>query len=248
MAAGAWFTLAPLSVAVADEMTAATAQKIAVPSYFYPGPLWNKLRQGAPTVGLAIINPNSGPGDQIDALYAQEVRASQARGMVVLGYVATRYGKRSKAAVKADIDQYQRWYAVDGIFLDETPSSCEKKPHYQALFQYIKSKNVQATVVINPGGVTGECFTQVADIIVNFEGSHAHYQNWRPAGWEKHYSADRFWHLVYQTPRAQLDATIALSRQRHAGWVYITPDRLDNPWDTLPSNTYWQQQIQSVGP
>jgi hypothetical protein len=34
---------------------------MAIPSYFYPGAYWTQLINGAPTVGLAIINLASGP-------------------------------------------------------------------------------------------------------------------------------------------------------------------------------------------
>lgn len=230
-----------------DFSTEVTQQKIAVPSYFYPGATWTKMRQGAPTVGLAIINPNSGPGLKIDLNYVNEVNLSKAAGVVVLGYVPTGYGVRSKAAVKAEILKYQQWYAVDGIFLDETPFSCARKPYYQDLYTYIHSKQSGAIVVLNPGGVTGECFMETSDIVVNFEGSAATYQSWQPAGWEYRYTADRFWHLIYNTPQTALDTIINLSRQRQAGWVYVTSDRMSNPWDSLPGKSYWQQEIVGVG-
>ena len=67
-------------------------QKMAIPSYFYPGSFWTQLEQGAPTVGLAIINPNSGPGTKFDQNYADEVSRAKANGIYVLGYVATDYG------------------------------------------------------------------------------------------------------------------------------------------------------------
>jgi len=37
-------------------------QTLAVPSYVPPGSAWSQLEVAAPTVGLTIINPNSGPG------------------------------------------------------------------------------------------------------------------------------------------------------------------------------------------
>src|SRR5829696_5850709 len=50
-------------------------QRLAVPSYFRPtaadadGLLWSRLEGGFPTVGLAIINPSSGPGATKDQAY-----------------------------------------------------------------------------------------------------------------------------------------------------------------------------------
>ena len=69
-------------------------QTVAIPSYSYPGPLWTQMEDAYPTVGLAIINPNSGPGAAQNADYADQVASSQAAGLVVLGYVHTSYGNR----------------------------------------------------------------------------------------------------------------------------------------------------------
>ena len=223
-----------------------TVQKVAVPSYFYPGPVWERMGQGVPALGLAIINPDSGPGALLDKNYVQATQRAQARGVRVLGYVATGYGTRPKADVKAEITQYYNRYHVDGIFLDEAANACAQVPYYQALFQYIKTKGGAATVAINPGMVTPECYAPAADIIVNFEGSAASYATWQPAGWELNYPPERFWHLVYSTPKSQLAQVLALSRGRQAGWVYVTPDALPNPWDTLPGAAYWQAELDGV--
>lgn len=222
-------------------------QHIAVPSYFYPGALWDRMRQGAPTLGLAIINPNSGPGSQVDENYANEVRKTQDRGILVLGYVATGYGIRSLKTVKSEIDRYQTFYPVDGIFLDEAASECANKNYYRELYRYIKTKQPSATVTINPGDATEECYARVADIIMNFEGSYEKYQKWKPAGWEAKYEPNRFWHAIYNTPQTGVDKVVRLSRQKNAGWIYITPDRMNNPWDTLPNRSYWQHELNQVG-
>jgi len=39
---------------------------------------------------------------------------------------------------------------------------------------------------------------------------------------------------------------IAWSKQRHAGWVYVTNDNLPNPWDTLPSDPYWSNELNAI--
>lgn len=221
-------------------------QKIAIPSYFYPGDFWTQLQQAAPTVGLAIINPDSGPGKIFDQNYADEVARAQASGVWVIGYVATGYGKRSKAKVKAEINKYYTMYHVDGIFLDEASSSCAKKSYYKDLYAYVKNKGGTAKVVINPGVAIQECFVEASDIIVNFEGDYSSYQNWQASGWEAKYPSDRFWHLIYNTDQTTMAAAVSLSKQRQAGWVYVTPDQLNNPWDTLPSEPYWSDELMRI--
>lgn len=84
-------------------------------------------------------------------------------------------------------------------------------------------------MVINPGINFPECRLVVSDIAINFEDTYTAYQNWQPSGWESAYPATRFWHLVIATSQAQMPNAIALSKQRNAGWIYVTPDVLENP-------------------
>ncbi len=41
--------------------------RMAVPAYFAPGPEWQRVIAAAPTVGMVIINPGSGPGTSANA-------------------------------------------------------------------------------------------------------------------------------------------------------------------------------------
>ena len=52
---------------------AAGAQSMAVPAYFYPGSYWTQLDQAGAGVGLAVMNPDSGPGSAADPNYANAV-------------------------------------------------------------------------------------------------------------------------------------------------------------------------------
>lgn len=229
----------------ANTSTTSLLQKVAVPSYFYPGEsYWSQLESGAPTVGLAIINPNSGVGTARDPNYVTQTNSTKAKGITVIGYVYTSYGSRTAATIKAEIDQYYQWYGVDGIFFDEVYyADCAKVTYYQDLYNYIKAKGGQAKVVINPGINFPECMLATSDIAINFEDSYANYLNWKPSGWESTYPANRFWHLVIAATQAQMPNAIALAKQRNAGWIYVTPDVLDNPWDTLPPAPYWSDEL-----
>jgi hypothetical protein len=229
-----------------QNVPAQSVQKMAIPSYFYPGAYWTQLINGAPTVGLAIINPASGPGKKADSNYLNTVRQAQARGITVLGYVYTKYGSRRASAVRADIDKYYSWYRVDGIFFDEASTDCAKLSYYQGLYNYVKAKGGQAKVVLNPGINTGECYVNASDILVNFEDNFAAYTTWSPSGWEYNYPAERFWHLVLGASKADMTQAIAWSKQRHAGWVYVTNDNLPNPWDTLPFDPYWSNELNAI--
>src|SRR4051794_653988 len=109
-------TVALLFGPVGGKAEVVSSQKIAIPSYFYPGELWTQLNTSTPPVGLAVINPSSGPGSASNPDYGAQVHASKAAGITVLGYVHTDYGTRSPDTVKAEVDAYYGWYQVDGIF------------------------------------------------------------------------------------------------------------------------------------
>lgn len=228
--------------------TALAAQTIAVPAYFYPGSLWTQMENAAPTVGLAIVNPNSGPGVVQDPNYVAQIGHTRAAGIVVVGYVYTSYGTRSASAVQADVDAYYTWYGVDGIFFDEVSTNCADQPYYAGLNAYVKTMGGQALTILNPGTLIPECFASAGDILLNFEDTYANYLAWTPMGWETGYPPSRFWHLVHGTSPAHMLDAIALSKTRNAGWVYITPDGLPNPWDTLPSGSYWSKELAAVRP
>ncbi len=227
----------------------ALTQSIAVPSYFYPGATWTQMQQASPTVGVSIINPMNGPGGTMDPAYADEVAKSKTAGIKVLGYVYTGYGSRSAAEVKADVDKYYSWYGVDGIFFDEASTDCQYATSYYAeLHAHVKAKGDNSEVILNPGTQTRECYMAVSDVLLTFEGSYRDYTNGYSApSWVSNYSPSRFWHLVYSTSTTKaMERAVTLSKNRGVGWVYVTPDGLPNPWDTLPSGAYWSKELAAV--
>ena len=264
---GAAMLIAILSLVSTPELARGDtgAQSIAIPSYFYPdsggaGSLWDRTDDGAPAVSLAVINPASGPGETRDPAYAAQVQKSQAAGITVLGYVSTGYANtsttnpgRTVEAVKADIDKFYEWYGVDGIFLDEATTDCQyadsQNSYYNQLYQHVEDRGGEAAVVaINPGIQTNECYMAVSDIVVNFEGSHEKYvSSYSAPDWVKNYEPNRFWHLVYDSPdAATMKQDVATSKGRNAGLIYVTPDNLPNPWDTLPPAPYFEAEKQQA--
>jgi len=223
-------------------------QRMAIPSYFYPGALWNQMQAGAPTVGLCIINPNSGPGTKIDPTYLAQVRSAQQSGLIVLCYVHTSYGKRSTDEVATEIKEAFNWYGVNGIMLDEVTNNAVGLDYYVRFHKFIKSLRPKALVVLNPGTQVDEGYMKAGDIICTFESDYADYQSkYSAPAWVKSYPANRFWHIVLNVPTAaqMLDA-VAKSKQRHAGWVFVTSDTLPNPYDTLPASAYWTSEINAL--
>ena len=227
----------------------AQTQRMAIPSYFGPGPLWTKLGAAAPRVGLAIINPNSGPGDVVRADYVAQVKATQRRGVIVLGYVHTSYGKRPLSEIQSEIERFNRWYEVNGIFFDEVSNDDANLPYYLQCRAAVCAGHPKAVVVINPGTPVTEGYMKAADVVLTFESDYGAYiKRAADPAWVAHYTARRFFHLIYAAPdAASMRQAVRLSKQRNAGWVYVTPDTLPNPWDTLPDGAYWNSELAALG-
>jgi len=247
-----WLALACICASSAVTL-AATCQNIAVPAYFYPSQptsQWNTAVSDAPlptdTARILIMNPNSGPGKALDQNYVKAINTVHAAGanFLVYGYVHTKYGKRSLASVESDIDKYYSWYAVDGIFVDETASAASYvSSYYQPLANYITSKKSGAGVMLNPGVYPDQSYLNISvpsnsSFVVNaFEDSYASYLTATVPSWAFSYPSSRFSHLVYSATAAQMPNAVALSVQRNVEWVYVTDLGVSNPWAALPS--YW---------
>ena len=213
-------------------------QKLAIPSYFWPGADWSSLIASVGIVDTAIVNIESGPGSTSSPAFASVVAQGQAAGLHLVGYVDTSYGTRLVGDVLADVDRYHNWYGIDRVFLDETPSDCAHNSYFTTIYNAVHAR-VAGQVIVNPGTNPMECAVAVSDVIVNFEGTAASYQGWSPAAWVANYPATHFWHLVYGTPATTTADVVALSRTRNAGFVYVTDDDFPNPWDGLGSSSSW---------
>ncbi len=242
-------------------------QQLAVPAYFYPGgdgaAWWQQLT--GPGTGIAVANPFSGPGKTRDPGYAAAISAARAKGVTVLGYVptgylgstgrATRLGQSTPAAwsaqVQQDIETWYRLYGNDGlggIFFDEVQNVCGPDGGYartyRTLDQHTRSWHPGAFTVINPGIETEPCYADIGDVILTFEGTYDTYTTWQPPAWHRTLDPRRLWHLVHGTAtEEQLDQAMRLSKQRNAGYIYVTPDVLANPWDSLPPASYWAREL-----
>lgn len=252
-----------------------TVQHVGVPAYFNPdaspgSTYWTQLDQSAPNGGIAIANPNSGPGSAFDQGYANAIQAATSAGIKVIGYVDTGYfgttgrttrgGATTTAAwttqVEGDIANWYSWYGsygLGGIFFDDAQNVCGTNNAYVNLYiavnTYTKQNHAGALTADNPGAVADQCYAQAADILVMFEGTYASYSTWTAPAWELNANnPSEFWNLVYDTPtQANMESAIARSKQNDVGYIYVTSDDLPNPWDTLPTSTYWNDEVSQAG-
>jgi hypothetical protein len=218
---------------------------IAVPAYFYPGPDWQRLIATAPTVGMIVFNPNSGPGTTADPNYVQAITRAEAAGIIVLGYVATSYGQRAEADIVADIDAYYNLYPVSGIYLAEGPteSDCPSlEDEYRRFVAAAQARDPRAYTAVG----TRYCptYTYFFDLTVQFARDWTEYQSYMPPSWMPANSPERFCHLVNGVPASAASAALSRAVANGAGWVFVTDEVDPNPWAGLPS--YFDDEVLAV--
>ncbi|KAF2831710.1 hypothetical protein CC86DRAFT_431635 [Ophiobolus disseminans] len=172
---------------------------ILLPLYIYPtlgawDPLYAAAKAHRNVDFTVVLNPCSGPcvGSLPDQVYLDEIPKLRAYPNIrTLGYVATNYAEKDIEDVLAEIDVYAKWpkvtnntkMRVDGIFLDETPSTYEV-----ADYAYLKKASqavrngttfndrfvahnpgLVSTAILNSNAVYKESYLNLTDITVVFE-------------------------------------------------------------------------------
>jgi hypothetical protein len=219
---------------------------MAVPAYFAPGPEWQRLIAGAPTIGLIVFNPDSGPGNKTDPAYTAVIAQAQAAGISVLGYVATNYGQRSEAEVTADINRYYDLYTPSGIYLAEGPMEADcaaMEAQYHRVADAARARDPNAYLAVG----TRYCPTYIFffDIMVQFARNWTEYQtDYKPPAWMPANSPQRFVHFVHSVPEAEAGRALSTAIANGAGWVFVTEETDPNPWGVLPS--YFDQELATL--
>ena|GEM_PF-6789564 len=217
----------------------AECQRVIVPAYFYPGDIWDRAISTLSKGDIAIFNPASGAGKEVNKDYSEMIRKAKRKDLDLLGYVYVDYNKRDIDSVKAEIDNYFDWYGVSSIFLDGVSSDKDDIVYYSDLYSYIRSRG--GRTVLNPGTIPDEEYMAAADQVIVTEGKYADYPKREFPEWISRYPSDKFAHLIYETPKESLSQAISSAKSRNAGYIYITDDGGSNAWDTLP--TYWQEEL-----
>jgi Spherulation-specific family 4/Fibronectin type III domain len=174
--------------------------------------------------------------------------------------------------IEHDINAWFSFYGssgLSGIFLDQAQNTCGTNNSYATLYtninNFVKQNYPGAVVVANPGTAVPQCFQNSVDTLVTFEDNydcytkdstcvqevsqgHTPYQalSWSPIDPHKQI------HLVYNTTQSQLANASTLSKERLAGYFYVTPANLPNPYDSLPpytgSGNYWSAELADAAP
>lgn len=227
---------------------------VLVPLYVYPSdvdknPAYQRLieakRRHRTVPVWVIVNPASGPGERVDDNYTKAIDRLRGAGCVVLGYVTTSYGKRTREDVRKDIDRWRTLYPrAQGIFFDEmTYEDTEAgAKHQAALNEDARAAGCWPTVA-NPGADTPRRYfdARAADVILVHEGE-AFPKEDRLRGNAANGYADHppFTRGVLMHSQPKFDKDALRTASRHVGWVYVTEGvfrpgdpKFANPWDRL---------------
>lgn len=201
-------------------------------------------------VGLAVMNIANGPGTERVPEYKSAIAMAGATGIAVVGYVDTDNGRRSHGRVAADIELYNEWYAPAGFLFDQAHLSADDmRTYFAPLRDRVKADDANAILILNPGAPAHESCMEIADIVVDFEGSCDIYLGATTAmpKWRSKYRPDRFWHIVYDVPSASVRSVVDAARARRTGWLYATDQPIDDTspdmylYNRLPDAATWHQ-------
>lgn len=216
-----------------------------VPAYFDPpSPTWKKALR-TPDQTILIVNPDNGPGANVEPAYRRLITRARADGHELIGYVYTRYGARPISVVERDVARWASFYGVHDIFFDETAQSSGRLSYYRALTAYAHVHGSRLTVV-NPGTVPARGYFGLGAIVVTFEDTYAAYPRAQFPAWLRREPASEQANIVYAVPNAaDAKATLAAMRRHGVGVGYVTGagGASGNPYAGLPpyydSETGW---------
>lgn len=224
-----WPTQAP----AAPPLTSAECPGVIIPMYGNVPRMWRRLTEAPPRDTIAIANLGNGPGRAREPEMAAMFARARAAGIRVIGYVYTRYGHRRMAVVKRDIDRWERWYPVDGIFVDNLTSVGGTLDYYRAVSAHIRSK--PGDFIVMNGWATRE-YMDLTDVIIPFEGPLAAFKTFRNPAWAQDFDASRFANLVYGVRgSAAMRAVLDEGARRNLGTLYVTDRPGRHPYFSLPS-------------
>ncbi|KAH8780980.1 Spherulation-specific family 4-domain-containing protein [Diaporthe sp. PMI_573] len=247
-------------------------QQIALASYINPladPDAWSRLiGYDSSKVSVLIANVLNGPDSVADTNWQKVINSAISSGKRVIGYVRTGYlgvsqqqfttrlGSHDLAdwvsQIESDIDKWYELYGsgMGGIFFDEGWNDCGPDNIYSNLYAHIntytKRRYPGAYTVLNPGSTMPQCFENTMDTLLTFESSYEAYtSSYTPNDWTPTDSR-KIWHIIYNVPASAVSTVAALAKQRGAGLIEVTNDVLDNPYDTLPDDSYIQSFMSAV--
>ena len=237
--------------------TTVNAQSVFMLSYVYPlakaggsefSDYWKAVHAaGSSKIPYTLIMADGSPNAKLDPGYVRLLKKNAELGFKTVAYIRTVQQTRPIAEVKAAMAKFIELYGADkihGFYFDEISSRNNGATAYMAeLYNYTKSTYGNKLVVANPGTHITDAIAPYADIFMTNEGTADEYIN----NYKTAYSAfendpansHRIFHTIYAAKASDYQKIINLSRQRNAGWVFITTDSTipdGRPYNDLAKN------------
>ena len=237
--------------------TTVNAQSVFMLSYVYPlaeaggsefSDYWKAIHAaGSNKIPYTLIMADGSPDAKLDPGYVRLLKRNAELGFKTVAYIRTVQQTRPIAEVKAAMAKFIELYGADkihGFYFDEISSRNNGATAYMAeLYNYTKSTYGNKLVVANPGTHITDAIAPYADIFMTNEGTADEYiNNYKTAysAFEKDpANSHRIFHTIYTAKASDYQKIINLSRQRNAGWVFITTDSTipdGRPYNDLAAN------------
>ena len=237
--------------------TTVNAQSVFMLSYVYPlakaggsefSDYWKAVHTaGSSKIPYTLIMADGSPDAKLDPGYVRLLKKNAELGFKTVAYIRTIHQTRPIAEVKAAMAKFIELYGADkihGFYFDEISSRNNGATAYMAeLYNYTKSTYGNKLVVANPGTHITDAIAPYADIFMTNEGTADEYiNNYKTAysAFEKDpANSHRIFHTIYAAKDSDYQKIINLSRQRNAGWVFITTDSTipdGRPYNDLAAN------------
>lgn len=202
-----------------------------IPLYLEPenwGTLVEQKKANSSLKMVAIVNQANGDFTQLSTSYDDGIKTLAQSSIEPVGYVYSRYGKRSMDAIKENIDMWSN-YSIEGIFIDEVDDN-GTFAYYKELSDYIRSKGLK--VIMNPGSDIDGKFVALADIMVVVENYYSKLPTQKSISYGGVKAA-----LIHASPSSDevIDDALQFAKKHGCTHIYITDDKHPNPWDSYPS-------------
>ena len=223
-------------------------KKLLVPLYSYPvnsNDSWDKLielKQKYKSVEIvAIVNQSNGDFTDIDNNYVNGIEDLNKSGIIPIGYVYTKYGKRDIEDVKKNIDNWIKFYkpyGLKGFFIDEVSSKKEDFSYYKEISDYIKSYGLNF-IVLNPGAVVDDVYIKndIASVIVTRETTYKDLLNDDKSYYNKPTDKTKLGLIVYgATGENIVDNFYNFAKKYKFDYLYLTEHGInDDRYEKLSS-------------
>ena len=221
-----------------------------LPIYIDPGTTqvpWNKVISTASQIPTTVvINPNVKIEDCKTPSFKAMLARLEAANIETVGYVATGYTRRGKAAVKADIAKFKDCDGLDGIFFDEVINTTASQAYYDDICTYSRTL-FNGKLVLNPGTNTMIPFTnEYCDVNLFIEESVGMWEEFAPYGFYGGATDPGLAGIVHTVPNnaTAMKKVVDTAFSRKLDYIYVTDKTVPNPWTELP--TFWNGLVNYI--